>query len=120
MDCVFDLVGNSVLRDSLQIVRTRGRVCQLGFLGGLEPATDFDPIADLPTGVQLSFYGSAFVLGTPDFPLADIPLQQMITKAEAGRYKAKPVRVFGFDQIVEAHRAMEEGLAAGKMVVAVN
>jgi len=30
------------------------------------------------------------------------------------------VRVFGFDQIVEAHRAMEEGLAAGKMVVAVN
>ena len=38
----------------------------------------------------------------------------------AGRYKAKPTRVFGFDQIVEAHRAMGEGLAAGKMVVAVN
>ena len=44
----------------------------------------------------------------------------MIAKAEAGRYQAKPARVFGFDEIVEAHRAMERGLAAGKMVVAVN
>jgi NADPH:quinone reductase len=120
VDAVFDLVGNSVLRDSLRIARTRGRVCQLGFLGGLEPVTDFNPIADLPTGVQFSFYGSAFVLGTESFPLADIPLQQMIANAEAGRYKAKPVRVFGFDEIVKAHQAMEEGLAAGKMVVAAN
>jgi NADPH:quinone reductase len=120
VDCVFDLVGNNVLRDSLRIVRTRGRVCQLGFLGGLEPVADFNPIADLPTGVQFSFYGSAFVLGTENFLLADIPLQQMITRAEAGGYKAKPTRVFGFDQIVEAHRAMEEGLATGKMVVAVS
>jgi NADPH2:quinone reductase len=120
VDAVFDLVGNSALRDSLRIVRPGGRVCQLGFLGGLEPVAGFNPIADLPTGIQFSFYGSAFVLGTEHFPLADIPLQQMIAKAEAGRYKAKPTRVFGFDQIVEAHRAMGEGLAAGKMVVAVN
>ena len=120
VDGVFDLVGNSVLRDSLGIVRPGGRVCQLGFLGGLEPVAGFDPIADLPTGVQLSFYGSAFVLGTEGFPLADIPLQEMIAKAEAGRYQAKPVRVFGFEEIVEAHRTMERGLAGGKMVVAVN
>jgi len=117
VDCVFDLIGNTVLRDSLRAVRTRGRVCQLGFLGGLEPVTEFNPIADLPTGIQLSFYGSAFVLGTDGFPLADIPLQQLIDNAEAGRYKAKPVRVFGFDEIVQAHRVMEEGQAAGKMVV---
>ena len=31
VDGVFDLVGNSVLRDSLRIVRPGGRVCQLGF-----------------------------------------------------------------------------------------
>ena len=120
VDAVFDLVGNSVLRDSLRIVRARGRVCQLGFLGGLAPVTDFDPIADLPTGVQFSFYGSAFVLGTDEFPLAGIPLQEMIAKAETGRYQAKPTRVFGFEDVVQAHQAMEEGLAAGKMVVAVS
>src|SRR5260370_862214 len=60
VDAVFDLVGNSVLRDSLALVRPRGRVCQLGFLGGFDPVADFDPITDLPSGVQLSFYGSAF------------------------------------------------------------
>jgi NADPH2:quinone reductase len=120
VDGVFDLVGNSVLRDSLQIVRTRGRVCQLGFLGGLEPVADFNPLTDLPTGVQLSFYGSAFVLGTERFPLAEIPLAGMIAKAQAGRYQAKPVRVFSFGEIVEAHRVMDEGLAAGKMVVTVD
>jgi NADPH2:quinone reductase len=120
VDCLFDLVGNSVLRDSLQTVRTRGRVCQLGFLGGLDPVTDFNPLADLPTGVQLSFYGSTFVLGSQEFPLADIPLADMIAKAEAGTYQAKPARVFSFDEIVEAHRVMEAGQAGGKMVVAVN
>jgi NADPH2:quinone reductase len=44
----------------------------------------------------------------------------MIAKAEAGTYKAKPARVFRFDEIVEAHRVMEAGQAGGKMVVAVN
>lgn len=119
VDCVLDLVGNSVLRDSLRIVRPRGRVCQLGFLGGLEPVAAFNPIADLPSGVQFSFYGSAFVLGTDEFPLAEIPLAEMIAKAEQGVYQAKPARVFGFDDIVEAHRVMESGLAGGKMTVSV-
>jgi NADPH:quinone reductase len=119
VDCVFDLVGNRVLRDSLRLVRPRGRVCQLGFLGGLEPVADFNPIADLPSGVQFSFYGSAFVLGTSAFPLTEIPLTEMIGKAESGLYQAKPARVFGFDDIVEAHQVMESGLAGGKMTVSV-
>ena len=117
IDSVFDLVGNSVLRDSLMAARPQGRVCQLGFLGGLEPVPDFNPITDLPTGVQLSFYGSAFVLGTAEFPLSAIPLQQMITRAETGQYRAKPARVFSFGEITEAHRVMESGLAGGKMTV---
>jgi NADPH:quinone reductase len=119
VDCIFDLVGNNVLRYSLRIVRPRGRVCQLGFLGGLEPITGFNPVADLPSGVQLSFYGSAFVLGTAEFPLAEIPLTEMIGNAENGLYQAKPAKVFGFDDIVEAHKVMESGLAGGKMTVSV-
>ena len=30
------------------------------------------------------------------------------------------MKVFGFEEIVAAHRAMEQGLAAGKLVVAVS
>jgi hypothetical protein len=35
----------------------------------------------------------------------------------AGRYKAKPTRVFRFEDIREAHRAMKSNQAKGKMVV---
>ncbi|MFJ9871217.1 zinc-binding dehydrogenase [Streptomyces sp. NPDC101165] len=117
VDAVFDVVGNSVLRDSLALVRPRGRVCQLGFLGGFDPVRDFDPITDLPSGVQLSFFGSAFVLGTPAFPLTDVPLDEIYAKVAAGALRARPTRVFQFDEIVEAHRVMEAGEALGKMVV---
>ncbi|KMO94961.1 zinc-binding dehydrogenase [Streptomyces roseus] len=120
VDAVFDLVGNSVLRDSLAVVRPRGRVCQLGFLGGFEPVRDFDPIADLPSGVQLSFFGSAFVLGSPDFPLADVPLDAIYARIESGVLPARPARIFRFDEIVEAHRVMEAGEALGKMTVLVD
>jgi NADPH:quinone reductase len=118
VDAVFDLVGNSVLRDTLLAVRPRGRVCQAGFLGGLEPVVRFDPISDLPTGVQLSFFGS-FVLGTDPFPVSNIPLAELIAKAEAGAYHAKPVRVFRFDEVPEAHRLIEANQVAGKAVVGV-
>jgi NADPH:quinone reductase-like Zn-dependent oxidoreductase len=118
VDAVLDLVGNSVLRDSLRTVRARGRVCQVGFLGGLAPVEGFDPIADLPTGVQLSFFGS-FVLGSEQFPVADIPMAELIAKVEAGVYRAKPARVFGFEEVAEAHRLIEANQAGGKQVVAV-
>ncbi|MFE3054358.1 zinc-binding dehydrogenase [Nocardia sp. NPDC059239] len=118
VDALLDLVGNSVLRDSVATVRPRGRVCQAGFLGGLAPVPEFDPIADLPSGVQLSFFGS-FVFGTPGFPLSAVPLADLVAKAEAGVYHAKPVRTFTFDEIVRAHEVMESGTAGGKMTVAV-
>ena len=117
VDRVLDLVGNSVLRDSLQAVRPRGRVCQAGFLGGLGPVADFLPAFDLPSGVQFSFFGS-FEIGSPAYPISAIPFQQIVTKAETGVYQAKPARVFAFEEISEAHRLMESSQAGGKLVVA--
>ena len=116
-DRVLDLVGNSVLRDSLQAVRVKGRVCQAGFLGGLGPVADFLPAFDMPSGVQFSFFGS-FEVGNPSYPISAIPFQEIVAKAEAGVYQAKPARVFKFDEIADAHRVMEAGKAAGKLVVA--
>jgi len=116
-DRVLDLVGNSVLRDSLQAVRVKGRVCQAGFLGGLGPVEDFLPAFDMPSGVQFSFFGS-FEVGSPGYPISAIPFQEIVAKAEAGIYQAKPARVFAFEEIADAHRVMEAGEAAGKLVVA--
>jgi len=114
---VFDLIGNAALRDSVGCLERDGRLCQIGFLGGLAPVADFSPMLDLPTGVQLSFYGSAFVLGTSVYPLAEVPLATIFEQVAASKLKGDPVRVFPFGDVVEAHRLLETGTAGGKMVV---
>jgi len=72
----------------------------------------------MSSGVYLTFFRS-FVFGTPGFPLSDVPLQEIAQQVAAGKLKAKPARVFRFDEIHEAHRVMEAGQAGGKMVVVV-
>ena len=116
LDAVLDLVGNSTILDSLAMLRRGGHACLAGFLGGLAPVPDFNPLLQMSSGVHFSFFGS-FVFGTPQFPLSDVPLQTIANDVAAGRYKAKPVRVFRFEEIREAHKLMESGQAGGKMVV---
>src|SRR5207249_3145156 len=112
LDAVLDLVGNSTILDSLAMLRRGGRACLAGWLGGLAPIKDFNPLLQMPSGVYLTFFGS-FVFGTPGFPLSDVPLQEIAQQVAAGRLKAKPTRVFGFEEIHEAHRVMEAGEAGG-------
>ena len=114
---VVDLIGNSALRDSLACLERDGRVCQVGFLGGLGPVENFVPLFDLPTGVQLSLYASALVLGSTAYPLAEVPLDAIFEQVVAGKLHGEPARVFSIDEIVEAHRVLEAGTAGGKMVV---
>jgi NADPH2:quinone reductase len=49
-----------------------------------------------------------------------VPLQEIAAQVAAGRLKAKPSRIFNFDQVREAHRVMEANEAKGKMVVVVH
>ncbi|TMA97407.1 MAG: zinc-binding dehydrogenase [Deltaproteobacteria bacterium] len=116
IDAVLDLVGNSTILDSLRMLRRGGRACLAGWLGGLAPIADFNPLLQMASGVYLTFFGS-FVFGTPQFPLSDVRLQTIAEKVAAGRYKAKPSRVFRFEDIREAHRVMEANEANGKLVV---
>jgi NADPH:quinone reductase len=118
LDAVLDLVGNSTILDSLAMLRRGGRACLAGWLGGLAPIADFNPLLQMASGVYLTFFGS-FVFGTPGFPLSDVPLQTIAGDVAAGRYKAKPSRVFRFEDIREAHRVMDAHQANGKMVVVV-
>ena len=59
----------------------------------------------------------AFVYGTPEYPLTDIPFQKLLDWAEAGLLKLEPARVFGFADIQQAHRTLDAEAGAGKMVV---
>jgi NADPH:quinone reductase-like Zn-dependent oxidoreductase len=119
LDAVLDLVGNTTILDSLALLRRGGRACLAGWLGGLDPIPDFNPLLQMASGVHLTFFGS-FVFGTPGFPLSDVPLQAIAEQVAAGHLKAGPSRVFGFEEIREAHRVMEAGQAGGKMVVVVD
>jgi len=118
IDAVLDLIGNSVVLDSLAMLRRGGRACLAGWLGGLDPIPDFNPLLQMSSGVYLTFFAS-FVFGTPGFPLSDVPLQKIAEDVAAGRLEARPSRVFAFDEIHEAHRVMEANEAGGKMVVVV-
>lgn len=116
IDAVLDLVGNSTILDSLSMLRRGGRACLAGWLGGLDPIKDFNPLLQMASGVYLTFFGS-FVFGTRGFPLSDVPLQSIADDVAKGRIKAKPSRVFKFEDIREAHRVMEANEAKGKIVV---
>ncbi len=116
LDRILDLVGNSVIVDSLSMLPRYGRACIAGWLGGLDPVKDFNPLAQMNSGVYLTFFAS-FHFGTPGFPLSDVPLAEIAQKVAAGEFKAKPSRIFKFEEIREAHRIMETNQAGGKMVV---
>jgi NADPH:quinone reductase len=119
VDAVLDLIGNSTVMDSLRAVRRDGRVCMAGFLGGGEPIASFQPLMHMPSGRHFSFFASAFVFGSAEYPLSEIPFGTMIKHAATGAYRAKPAHVFAFEDIQAAHRLMDANLATGKIVVSV-
>ncbi|KAJ6093388.1 hypothetical protein N7486_008677 [Penicillium sp. IBT 16267x] len=118
-DAVLDLVGNSTVVDSLKMVHRGGRVCLAGWLGGLAPIQNFNPLLQMASGVHLNFFGS-FVFGSPEFPLSDVPLQEIVAMVAQQQFDAGPWKTFPFENIQEAHRLMENNEAQGKMVVTVD
>jgi Zinc-binding dehydrogenase len=112
IDAVLKIVGNSVLLDSMKLVRRGGHMCLAGFLEGLGPI-EFNPLLQMPSGVHFSFFGS-FTFGTPEFLLSDVPLQSIIEDVENGILEASPSRVFSFEEIREAHRLMESNEETGR------
>src|SRR4029077_18950335 len=51
IDAVLDLIGNSTILDSLAMLRRGGRACLAGWLGGLAPIADFNPLLQMASGV---------------------------------------------------------------------
>jgi NADPH:quinone reductase len=114
VDGVLDLVGNSTMHDSISMAKQGGQVCMAGFLGGLEPVM-FDA-SSLMFGVKLATFAS-LLLGIKEFPLADIPMQELVDRVSDGSYQARPTKVLPFEQIADAHRLMESNIVNGKIVI---
>jgi NADPH:quinone reductase-like Zn-dependent oxidoreductase len=119
IDAVLDLIGNTTVLDSLATLRRDGRVCLAGFLGGGGPIAHLEPVFQMASGRHLSVLATALVTGGAEYPLSEIPFQGIVDRVADGTYKAKPARVFKFEDIREAHRLMESGKANGKIVIRV-
>ena len=110
-DKVLELVGTTTLLDSLRCARPGGIVCLTGMVGNKWSLEDFSPMEAIPTAVCLTCYDG----GVGDFMA--MPMQELLTQVADGTLHAQIGRTFRLDEIVEAHRCMEENQAGGKIVV---
>ena len=110
-DKVLELVGTTTLKDSLRCARLGGIVCMTGLVGNKWSFDEFAPMDAIPTAVCLTTYAGE----SEDF--IRMPFQQLVEQVEAGILHVQIGKTFQLDQIVEAHRSMEENRAGGKIVV---
>ncbi|HEX5119925.1 MAG TPA: zinc-binding dehydrogenase [Pseudonocardiaceae bacterium] len=111
-DHVLDLVGAGTTVDSLHLVRRTGTVCVSGSLSGWV-IPNLEPIAMIPSGTKLTAFHSDNLKGSAGTPV----LQRIIHEVEAGAYRPNIDRIVGLDDIVAAHRYMENNQATGKLVL---
>lgn len=107
---VLELIGTTTLLNSLRCAKSRGIVCMTGMVGNKWSFNDFSPMA-IATSVCLTTYSGK----ATDFMMT--PLDTLVQRVAAGTLPVPIGPRFHLDQIVEAHRCMEENKAAGKIVV---
>lgn len=71
----------------------------------------FSPMGAIKTSVCLTVYSG----GPEEF--MNTPLQELIDQIDAGKLEVSVGKTFKLDEMVEAHRMMEENRAGGKIVV---
>jgi NADPH:quinone reductase-like Zn-dependent oxidoreductase len=108
---VLDLVGTASLRDSLNCAKPGGIVCMTGMVGNTWSIEDFSPMEVIPTAVCLTTYSG----GPEEF--MQTPLDELAGQVAVGKLRIPVGKVFRLDEIVEAHRMMEDNKAGGKIVV---
>lgn len=111
VDKVLELVGTTTLKDSLRCAKQRGIICMTGIVGNKWTFDNFNPMEAIPTAVSLTTYAG----DSEDFMRT--PFEELIGQIEAGSLRVPVGKTFPLDEIVEAHRCMEENKAGGKIVV---
>jgi len=111
VDKVLELVGTTTLKDSLRCAKQRGIVCMTGIVGNKWSFENFAPMDAIPTAVSLTTYAGE----SEDFMRT--PLQELVDQIAGGTLHVQIGKTFHLDEIVEAHRCMEDNKAGGKIVV---
>jgi NADPH:quinone reductase-like Zn-dependent oxidoreductase len=111
VDKVLELVGATTLLDSLRCTKQQGIVCMTGIVGNKWSFDNFSPMDAIPTAVGLTTYAG----GWEDFMLT--PLERLLQQIASRKLHVQVGRTFRLEEIVEAHRCMEDNEAGGKIVI---
>ncbi|MBV9117949.1 MAG: zinc-binding dehydrogenase [Acetobacteraceae bacterium] len=111
VDKVLELVGATSLSDSLRCAKPGGVVCMTGMVGNKWSLDEFSPMDVIPSAVCLTTYSG----GPEEF--MQTPLDDLAGQIAAGRLRVQVGKTFRLDEIVEAHRCMDDNKAGGKIVV---
>jgi NADPH:quinone reductase-like Zn-dependent oxidoreductase len=110
VDKVLELVGPTLV-DSLRCAKQRGIVCMTGTVADGHSSEGFRPMDAIPTTVCLtSYHGSV-----EDF--MQTPLEGLVEMIVSSQLPIPVGKVFGLEQVADAHRCMEENKAGGKIVI---
>ncbi|KAM0266197.1 hypothetical protein ACHAPA_007198 [Fusarium lateritium] len=112
-DKVLELVGTKTLDDSMACVKAGGIVCVSGIVGNEWTLNNWNPMESIPTGVCLTTYSG----GSAEF--LETPLSDLARQVKKGTLKLRISKTFQLDDIVSAHKFMEDNEALGKIVVLV-
>ena len=106
-----ELIGTDTLPDTLRATSVQGTVCFSGMLADVWTIPDFYPMAVIPNGVRLTAYSGE---------ASDLPahvLQEFLDAVAAGTATVPIAKIYALDDLVQAHRDMENGARSGKLVV---
>ena len=111
VDAVVNCIGNArSVELAVRVMEGRGR---LGMGGELAESWNEDGGGPLPATVKVSWTNSTRVR----WPAAADRMAEIVARVDSGDYATNIHRVFGFDELPDAHRAMEANEAVGKLVV---
>jgi NADPH2:quinone reductase len=116
VDIVLDMVGGPYIKKNLSLLRLEGRLLQIAFLqGSTVPDFDFMPIMHR----RLTVTGSTLRPRTVEekASIAAALRERIWPLLEAGQIKVVVHKIFEFSQVAEAHRLIERGEHAGKIVL---
>jgi NADPH:quinone reductase-like Zn-dependent oxidoreductase len=116
VDVIVDFIGANYFQKNLNVAAIEGRIVQLAFLGG----------AVLPEGVNLSpllmkkvrLEGSTLRSRDPVYQgkLRDRLVEQALPRILDGSFKVYIEKVFPFEEIIAAHKLMEQNTTKGKII----
>lgn len=109
VDKILDLVGPTVIKDSLVHLQSGGIICSTGILGGKWFLEDFDPIMLLSKNTYLT----SFYSGQVD----QASLQEVFDIIETHNLLIQPQKIFSLEDLAQAHDYLDSQDSFGKVVI---